>query len=166
MPSRAGPGRVDGMDRGQMRRHIRVEKSLDAPPEAVFEIVSDHAGYDRFTGVRRAELARPGEPAPNGVGALRRVWIGPLRFDEEITAYEAPHRLDYLIREVRPLPFRHESGSIRLTPEGEGTRAVWTSVFEIPIPLIGSALDRVFAMRLERGFGDVLERSGALAKRR
>lgn len=147
-----------------MRRTIRVERSLDAPAEGIFEMVSDHGGYDRFAGVRRAEIARPGEPAPNGVGALRRVWIGPLRFDEEITAYEPPHRLDYLIREVRPLPFRHEGGSIRLTREGEGTRAVWTSVFEIPIPLVGPALDRVFAMRLERGFSDVLERSAELAR--
>ena len=49
---------------------------------------------------------------------MRWVWIGPLRFEEEITAYEAPRRLDYVIRRVRTLPFRHEGGSIVLEPDG------------------------------------------------
>jgi uncharacterized protein YndB with AHSA1/START domain len=149
-----------------MRRSIRVERRLDAAPAAVFAEVSDHARYDRFQGIRRAELARTGEREPNGVGAVRWVWIGPLRFEEEITAYEPPRRLDYVIRRVRTLPFRHEGGSIRLEPDGAGTRAVWTSTFEIPIPLAGRVLDRVFARELARGFGRVLERSAALGRDR
>ena len=146
-----------------MRRSIRVERRLDVPPGAVFAIVADHARYDRFDGIRRSELARTGEPDPNGVGAVRWVWIGPLRFEEEVTAYEAPRRLDYLIREVRTLPFRHAGGSIRLEPEGTGTRAVWTSEFEIPIPFAGRLMDAIFARRLARGFGRVLERSASIA---
>jgi uncharacterized protein YndB with AHSA1/START domain len=146
-----------------MRRSIRVERRLDAPPGAVFEIVADHARYDRFDGIRRSELVEPGSPAPNGLGAVRWIWLGPLRFEEEITAFEPPHRLDYLIREVRTLPFSHEGGSIRLAPDGAGTQAVWTSSFEVPVPLVGSAIDRIFSDRLERGFGQVLERSAALA---
>jgi uncharacterized protein YndB with AHSA1/START domain len=146
-----------------MRRSVRVERRLDAPPEAVFEIIADHARYDRFDGIRRAKLVTPGELDPNGVGAVRWVWLGPFRFEEEITAFEPPSRLDYLIKEVKPLPFRHQGGSIRLTPDGNGTDAVWTSSFEIPIPLIGGALDRIFARQLERGFGRLLERSAELS---
>jgi uncharacterized protein YndB with AHSA1/START domain len=146
-----------------MRRSIRVERRLDAPPEAVFEIVADHARYNRFDGIRRSELVEPGDSDPNGLGAVRWVWLGPLRFEEEITAFEPPRRLDYLIRGVRALPFRHEGGSIRLEPDGTGTHAVWTSSFEIPIPVIGAAMDRIFKRRLERGFAHVLERSGELS---
>jgi uncharacterized protein YndB with AHSA1/START domain len=146
-----------------MRRSIRVERRLDAPPEAVFAIISDHARYDRFDGIRRAELHQQGSPDPNGVGAVRWIWIGPLRFQEEVTAFEPPARLDYLITDVKGLPFRHEGGSIRLEPDGAGTHALWTSVFEIPIPLIGAGLDRVFAARLAQGFGQTLERSAELA---
>src|SRR5215212_7841986 len=138
-----------------MRRSIRVERRLDAAPEAMFAIVSDHARYDRFEGIRRSELRTPGTPAPNGVGAVRRVWIGPLRFEEEVTAYEAPGRLDYVIRRVTMLPFRHAGGSVRLEPDGSGTRAVWTSSFEIPVPLAGRAMDAIFKRQLERGFGRV-----------
>jgi hypothetical protein len=39
---------------------------------------------------------------------------------------------------------------------------VWTSSFEVPLPLVGSTIDRIFSLRLERGFGHVLERSAEL----
>jgi hypothetical protein len=64
---------------------------------------------------------------------------------------------------VRGLPFRHQGGSIRLAPADGGTDVIWTSSFEIPIPVVGALLDRIFASRLERGFGGVLERSGDFA---
>ncbi len=146
-----------------MRRSIRVERRLDAPPEAVFEIVADHARYDRFDGIRRSELVEAGDPDPNGLGAVRWVWLGPLRFEEEVTAFDPPRRFDYLIRHVKTLPFRHEGGSIRLEPDGPGTNAVWTSSFEIPIPVVGGAMDRIFKRQLERGFARVLERSAELS---
>jgi uncharacterized protein YndB with AHSA1/START domain len=149
-----------------MRRSIQVERHLAAPPEAVFEVLADHAHYDRFDGIRRSELARAGSPEPNGVGAVRWVWIGPLRFAEEITAFEPPARIDYLITGVKGLPFSHEGGSIRLEPDGTGTHAVWTSSFEIPIPLLGRPFDRIFSTQLERGFARTLERSAELSAQR
>lgn len=152
-----------GSEPRTIRRSIRVERRLDAPPGAVFEILADHARYDRFDGIRRSELVRRGDPAPNGVGAVRWIWLGPLRFEEEITAFEPPRRIDYRIREVKTLPFRHERGSIRLQADGTGTRAVWTSSFQIPVPVFGRVMDRIFARQLGRGFAHLLERSAALA---
>jgi hypothetical protein len=147
-----------------MSLSIDVNRWLDAPPGALFEVLSDHAGFDRFAGIRRAEVVRPGEPAPNGLGALRRIWIGPLRFDEEITSWDPPNGYGYLIRELRGFRIRHRGGSIRLTEEGEGTRALWRSEFDVPIPLVGEAIGRLFAARFKRGFEDVLERAAQLAK--
>jgi uncharacterized protein YndB with AHSA1/START domain len=145
-----------------VRRSIRVTRRIEAPPEAVFDVLADHARYDRFDGIRRSELVETGVPAPNGLGAVRWVWLGPFRFEEEVTAFEPPVRLDYLIRDVRGLPFKHEGGSIRLTPTETGTDADWTSSYEIPIPVIGSTLDWIFTRELKRGFGHVLERSALL----
>lgn len=146
-----------------MRRSIRIERRLDAPPDAVFAILADHARYDRFDGIRRSVVVNPGDPDPNGLGAVRRIWVGPLRFEEEITTFEPPRRLDYLIRDVKPVPFRHERASIRLEADGAGTHAVWTSSFEIPIPVIGRAMDRIFQGQLEQGFAHMLERSAELS---
>jgi uncharacterized protein YndB with AHSA1/START domain len=154
------------VQRLRLRRSVRVTRRLDAAPEAVFAVLADHARYDRFDGIRRSELVEPGDPDPNGLGAVRWVWLGPFRFEEEVTAFEPPNRLDYLIREVRPLPFRHEGGSIRLAPREGGTDVVWTSSFEIPIPVVGGPLDWVFSRQLERGFGRVLERSARLSVER
>jgi uncharacterized protein YndB with AHSA1/START domain len=148
-----------------MRRSIRIERRLDAPPDAVFAILADHARYDRFDGIRRSVLVNPGDPDPNGLGAVRRIWVGPLRFEEEITAFEPPRRLDYLIRDVKPLPIRHEGASIRLQADGAGTHAVWTSSFEIPTPVIGRAMDRNLQGQFKRGFAHMLERSAELQVR-
>ncbi len=140
-----------------------MERRLAAPPDALFEILADHAQYDRFDGIRRSKLVTKGSPEPNGLGAVRWIWLGPLRFQEEVTAFEAPSRLDYRITDVKGLPFSHEGGSIRLEPESGGTHALWTSTFEIPIPLVGGVLDGIFATQLARGFGRTLERSAELA---
>ena len=144
-------------------RSIRVERRLDARPEAVFEVIADHGRYDRFAQIRRSELVQWGDPAPNGVGAVRWIWVGPLRFEEEITAFEPARRLDFVIREVRAFPLRHEGTSITFAPAGAGTHVVWASSFEVPVPLIGSALERIISAWLARGFGSVLERSVELS---
>ena len=63
--------------------------------------------------INGSELLREGEPPPNGVGALRRVKVRPLSFEEEITAYERPTRLDYLIVKLN-VPLEHDGGAITL----------------------------------------------------
>jgi uncharacterized protein YndB with AHSA1/START domain len=142
---------------------IRVEETVDGPIEGVFDALADHANYERFSGIRRSELIRPGKEEPNGVGALRKIRVGPLVFEEEITAFERPAQLDYLIVKLN-FPFRHEGGSIQLEPtEGGRTHALWTSSFEVPIPLVGGLLARVFAARLSRGFAEVLMESAERA---
>lgn len=135
---------------------VRVTRKIPAPPDAVFDLLADHANYDRFRGVRRSELLREGDPPPNGVGAMRLVLSGPIRFEEEITTFERPAKLDYLIVKINA-PYEHEGGRIRLSEEGGGTRAEWTSVFRVRTPLIGGLQERVWAVILARGFRRVLE---------
>ena len=52
---------------------IDLDKTLAAPIDDVFELLSDHAGYTRFRGFSNAELVRAGATERNGVGALRRL---------------------------------------------------------------------------------------------
>jgi uncharacterized protein YndB with AHSA1/START domain len=137
-------------------RTIHVERTIPAPPERVFELLADHAAYDRFRAIDGSELVSEGSPPPNGVGAMRRIRVGPLRFEEEITAYEPGSRLDYLIVRLN-VPFDHQGGSIRLRAEDGGTQVDWTSTFRVPIPLIGGLTERVWVPILARGFRRVLE---------
>jgi uncharacterized protein YndB with AHSA1/START domain len=137
-------------------RTVRVERTIAAAPERVFDLITDHANYDRFRGITRSELLREGEPPPNGLGAMRFVLVRPLRFEEEIVAFERPSRMDYVIRKINA-PFEHELGSIRLTAIEEETNAVWTSTFRVPGPVVGGIQERIWALALARGFRRVLE---------
>jgi uncharacterized protein YndB with AHSA1/START domain len=137
-------------------RSIHVTRSIPASPEAVFDRLVDHANYERFRGIHASRLLREGEPAPNGVGALREIKVRPLTFHEEITAYERPTRLDYLIVKLN-IPFEHHGGSITLTPEGEGTHVDWRSSYTVPTPVIGRPEELIWQPILARGFGRVLE---------
>jgi len=136
-------------------RTVRVERTIRAPIERVFDLLSDHAGYTRFRGITGAELLREGEPAPNGLGALRKVDVGPIKFEEEITAFEPPTRMDYLILKVN-IPLEHEGASLRFESAPEGTVVVWTSTFGMRVPLAGGLAAAAFGWRLRRGFIRVL----------
>jgi len=137
-------------------RTIHVTRTIPAPPEPIFDLLADHANYDQFRAVSASELVREGEPPPNGVGALRRVRVQILRFEEEITAYERPTRLEYLIVKLN-VPFEHQGGSITLTPDGDATRVDWRSSFRVPTPVVGGPQEIVWQPLLERGFRRVLE---------
>jgi hypothetical protein len=144
---------------------IRVDKRLAAPIDGVFELISDHGGYDRFIGVSSSALVREGEVEPNGLGAVRSITLGPIRFTEEITAFERPRRMDYLIREVN-LPIEHDGGRIMLEPDGAGTRILWVSTFGVPIRWLGDPIGLALAGTLRLGFISLLEQIEMRLRRR
>ena len=142
---------------------IEIERTLAAPIEGVFEVISDHAAYTRFPGVTGAKLLREGDSEPNGLGAVREITLaGRIRFAERITAFERPVRMDYLIMEVN-VPLDHEGGSITLAPAAGGTTVVWRSTFTTPVPLVGRPLGAVMARVFRRGFNNLLSETERLA---
>ena len=48
-----------------------IVREVAAPPETIFEVLVDHRAYSSITPLRKSELEREGEPAPNGAGAIR-----------------------------------------------------------------------------------------------
>ena len=137
-------------------KSVHVTRRIPAQAEEVFDLLADHANYDRFRPINGSKLLREGEPAPNGVGALREIKVRPLTFEEEITTYERPSRLDYLITKLN-VPFQHDGGSITLSPDGDATHVDWRSGFSVPTPIIGGAQELVWQPVLARGFRRVLE---------
>ena len=92
------------------------QRQVAAPPETVFEVLTDHRRYTEITPLRKAELEREGEPAPNGVGAIRRLSaVGP-PMREEVLAYEPSTRFSYKL--LSGLPVRDHVGTVELTPSG------------------------------------------------
>jgi uncharacterized protein YndB with AHSA1/START domain len=136
---------------------IQLEQRVAAPPAQVFELYADHRGWTRWAGVKEVVLRQEGDPAPNGLGAIRVIRASGIAIEEEITAYEPGKRIGY--RLVAGAPVRDHSGDVRFEPDGAGTRIVWTIRFEPRIPGTGWLLRRL----LERGVRDVLARLAAQA---
>jgi uncharacterized protein YndB with AHSA1/START domain len=117
---------------------FRLEKQVAAPPETVFEVMTDHRGYAKMTMLRRSELEREGEPAPNGVGAIRVLGVAGPPLREEVIAYEPSTRFSYTL--LSGLPVRDHVGTISLASRDGGTQVVYT-VRTIPtVPLVGFAV--------------------------
>lgn len=135
---------------------INVTRIIKAPPEQVFDILSDHANYKSFAGVKDSYLLAEGKPHKNGVGAVRHIVTPGIWFDEAITAYDRPRRFDYKIVKTN-IPLEHEGGSVRCEAVPEGTRVTWTSVMRVKLPLVGGLLSKVAAGKLGQAFGGMLK---------
>jgi hypothetical protein len=134
---------------------ITVERVIAAPVDEVFEWCATTTNYTRSALVLRARLARPGDGAPYGLGAIRlHTWlIGWFR--ERITAYDAPHGFDYVVERSIP-PARHELGRMTFTEVPGGTRVVWQTTVQVRLPF-GGFLTRVLARPvLAATFGGIL----------
>jgi hypothetical protein len=135
---------------------VFVRRVLRAPIDRVFDVLSDHAGYVAFPGVRRASLLTRGAgDEPNGVGAVREIDAGLSLLREEITAFQRPTRMEYVIVSSRP-PMRHRGGTVVLREADGGTLVEWTSTFAVDLP-VGAALASKLAARvMSRVFHTVL----------
>lgn len=136
---------------------VTVRRVIAAPIADVFEWCAVSSNYTRTPFVLRARLARPGEGAPYGVGAIRlHTWlIGWFR--ERITAYNPPYDFDYVVDRSFP-PARHELGRMTFTEVAEGTLVVWTTTSEVRLPFFGAAITRVLVKPLiSHVFGSILD---------
>lgn len=113
-------------------------REVKAPPEIVFDVLTDHRRYAEMTRLRKSELEREGEPAPNGVGAIRAVSaIGPpLR--EEVIVYERPSRFSYKV--LSGAPIRDHLGTVLLDPAGAGTKITYAVKMIPTVPLLGGVV--------------------------
>lgn len=113
-------------------------REIAAPPETVFEVLTDHRRYAELTPLRKSELEREGEPAPNGLGAIRKLTaVGPpLR--EEVIAYQPDERFSYKL--ISGLPVRDHVGTVELTAKGSGTEMVYAVRTQPTVPVVGVAV--------------------------
>ncbi|MGM8884473.1 SRPBCC family protein [Psychrobacter sp. 1U2] len=137
---------------------IKVERIVKKPINEVFEAISDHASYGSFKAVGTAKLVTEGDEERNGVGALRTIQTGPVKFWERITAFERPTHMQYKIEKAKPVKMKHDKGVIDLKDLGDGTTQVtWVSEGRIAVPIIGRVLDRKMQKQGTVGFNSILK---------
>jgi uncharacterized protein YndB with AHSA1/START domain len=132
---------------------IELTQEIEAPRQAVWDLYTDHAGWERWAGVKEVVLRQQGDPPPNGLGAIRVIRQAGLAIEEEVTGFDAPKRMTY--RLTAGAPVRDYQGEVRFDEtESGGTRVTWTVSFRPWIPGTGGLVRRA----LERTLGDVLAR--------
>jgi uncharacterized protein YndB with AHSA1/START domain len=145
---------------GQMIE-LTLTRSSTASIETVFDAMTDHRGIaDYMWWCRRATLDREGTPAPNGVGAVRRlVAVGP-PFVEEIIEYERPTR--YAYKMLSGAPTTDHIGTIELRETATGTEVSWHLRSTLKIP----GIDRLARPAGRKSIDGLLKGGIALAERR
>jgi uncharacterized protein YndB with AHSA1/START domain len=125
-------------------------REVDAPPEVVFDVLTDHRRYAEITRLRKSTLEREGDPAPDGVGAIRVLGaVGP-PIREEVVVYERPSRFSYKV--LSGLPLRDHLGTVSLEPSDAGTRVTYALKAIPTVPFAG----KVVMIGLKRAVTELL----------
>jgi polyketide cyclase/dehydrase/lipid transport protein len=90
---------------------FEINRTSSAPAATLFRLVADGANWSKWAKpiVRHSSWARQGDPAPGGVGSIRKVGMWPLLVQEETVAYEPDHRHAYKLVGP-PTPAKDYSG--------------------------------------------------------
>jgi uncharacterized protein YndB with AHSA1/START domain len=136
---------------------FRYERRVAAPPEVVFDVLTDHRRYSELTPLRSSKLEREGRPAPNGVGAIRVLSaLGPpLR--EEVLVYEPSQRFSYKL--LSGLPVRDHVGTVELRPADGGTTVAYAVRTTPTVPLAGAAVVAAVKVGVKQLLGGVVKES-------
>jgi carbon monoxide dehydrogenase subunit G len=110
-----------------------------APPDAVFAVLADHAGWvEWFPNVKRVDVLGPAV----GVGARRRVKIPMVTVEEEFIAWEPGARWTFTATSTSPTWTRSLIEDCRLTARADGgTDIDYTMSFD-PVGPIGWIVKR------------------------
>jgi len=136
---------------------FEITRTSSAPAATLFGLEADGANWSQWAKpiVLQSSWARQGDPAPGGVGAVRRVGLWPMLVKEETVEYEQDRRHAYRLVGPRT-PAKDYFGEVLFTPNAAGgTDIRWTGSFIEGVPgtgpvmraVMGGAV-RFFASRL------------------
>lgn len=131
-----------------MSQHLQICETVPLSASEIFSRVADH---ERLGEVLRVPVkrSRDGDGDINGLGSVRTLGFRPLDFDETITHFDPPRRIDYRIS--RGSPLRDHRASIVFSPNGAATEVTWTIDFDTRLPLLGSVVKRALALGIRHG---------------
>lgn len=108
-------------------RSIDITAHSRAPRDVLFALLMDGTTWPNWAPLDSFHLERPGEPPPEGLGAIRVFTRGRTTGRDEIVRIVAGHRLEYVSRSG--LPVRDYRGVVELDDAHPGTTLHWQSHF-------------------------------------
>jgi hypothetical protein len=142
---------------------FEVRATSQAPAEVVWPLIGEAARWKEWSFLTRSDLDREGEPAPDGVGAIRRFTTLGMGSREEVVAWEPPHHLGYVI--LTGFPVRNYRGDVVLTTDGDRTTLTWSSSFDTKIPGTGRLMHEVLFFIIRRFAAGVVRAADAAVSR-
>jgi uncharacterized protein YndB with AHSA1/START domain len=115
-----------------MKSSFTINRTVNAPIQRVFDRLTDHRGYAKMTPLRTSTLEKEGEPAPNGVGAIRKLGLVGPPIREEVVGYESPTFFSY--KALSGLPVSEHLGEVKLRDVGGKTEMTYTVSFTAKVP--------------------------------
>lgn len=107
---------------------FEVGARSSAAPDAVWAVLVDSLRWPDWTPLPTPTMAREGNPAPFGLGAVRCFRFGPAVAEEEVVHWDPPHRYGYT---VRRMPVRGYRAEVSLEPAADGgTVIAWRARFD------------------------------------
>lgn len=114
--------------------HIRKSTIMDAPADAVWEVLRDFNGHDRWHPAVASSAIERGEPSDR-IGCVRRFRLGTgeeLR-EQLLTLSDMEQTFTYCLLDT-PIPLLNYVAHVRLVPVTDGDRTFWEweSRFDTP----------------------------------
>jgi hypothetical protein len=122
------------------RRRIDVRTFSRATPDVVFALLADGSSWPRWSPIESFRLERPGDPPPEGVGAVRVFRRGRTTGRDQLVELVPGRRLGYV--SLSGLPVRDYRATVDLQATGDGTEIRWRSSFLPTVPGTGWLLQR------------------------
>jgi len=131
------------------RRNVDVEAVSTAGPATIYALLTDGTTWPRWSPIDSFELERPGDPPPEGVGAIRVLRLGRTTGRDEILELVPNQRIRYAT--LSGVPVRDYLGTVELEPLGDGTTRIhWYSSFVPKVFGSGAIVERSIRRFLQR----------------
>lgn len=135
---------------------VRFEQFFAAPREKVFAWFADHEKFGTIWPGRTRRIQESADPRePNGLGSVRQIASGGMVFEETITAFDAPARIEYRI--TRGGPIKNHRGELVFTEVDGGTKLSYVIEFDPKVPLTGGLIASVLCTSFHRGIPRAVE---------
>jgi hypothetical protein len=121
-----------------------IDVSAHAPvsADAIFSLLMDRATWPQWAPIDSFHLERPGDPPPEGLGAIRVFRRGRTIGRDEIVGVVPERRFEYV--SLSGLPVRDYHAVVDLDDDGTGTTIYWHAQFFPKIAATGWLLARGF----------------------
>lgn len=145
---------------------VSTTRSLDAPVEAVWEVLADFQNIDQWTD--SVKTATQTSDLETGVGAKRVCELAPMgTVNEEVLEFVPNEKIRIAISDTKSIPIKSSDSTFSVTPTGPNTTdTTFTAAIEPKGGFLAGFIGKRLEGRLPKVQATLLEELGAEAAKR